>query len=183
MSGELFRLSADATIDEALAVVDRLNADDRVDAHPGAVAAAGGHGHGRRAAGVRRGRIRPRTSTASIRTTSACWCRRRPAWWPARRLAASSCWSARRSRSRGQHAVVIGRSDIVGKPMALLLLHRDATVTICHSRTRDLAAMCRISRHARRRHRPAGFRHARVREARRDGHRRRHQPGRLLPTT
>lgn len=38
----------------------------------------------------------------------------------------------------GRHAVVIGRSDIVGKPMALLLLHRDATVTICHSRTEDL---------------------------------------------
>jgi methylenetetrahydrofolate dehydrogenase (NADP+) / methenyltetrahydrofolate cyclohydrolase len=35
---------------------------------------------------------------------------------------------------------VIGRSDIVGKPVALLLLHRHATVTICHSRTRDLAA-------------------------------------------
>jgi methylenetetrahydrofolate dehydrogenase (NADP+)/methenyltetrahydrofolate cyclohydrolase len=44
---------------------------------------------------------------------------------------------------RGQHAVVIGRSDIVGKPMALLLLHRDATVTICHSRTPDLPAVCR----------------------------------------
>ena len=40
---------------------------------------------------------------------------------------------------RGRHAVVIGRSDIVGKPMAMLLLHRDATVTICHSRTPDLA--------------------------------------------
>jgi methylenetetrahydrofolate dehydrogenase (NADP+)/methenyltetrahydrofolate cyclohydrolase len=43
----------------------------------------------------------------------------------------------------GQHAVVIGRSDIVGKPMAILLLHRDATVTICHSRTRNLAEECR----------------------------------------
>jgi methylenetetrahydrofolate dehydrogenase (NADP+) / methenyltetrahydrofolate cyclohydrolase len=43
----------------------------------------------------------------------------------------------------GRHAVVIGRSDIVGKPMALLLLHRDATVTICHSRTPNLAEMCR----------------------------------------
>ena len=41
----------------------------------------------------------------------------------------------------GTHAVVIGRSDIVGKPMALLLLHRHATVTICHSRTRDLPRM------------------------------------------
>jgi len=45
----------------------------------------------------------------------------------------------------GQHAVVIGRSDIVGKPMALLLLHHHATVTICHSRTTDLAA---VARHA-----------------------------------
>ena len=43
----------------------------------------------------------------------------------------------------GRHAVVIGRSEIVGKPMALLLLHRDATVTICHSRTADLAAVTR----------------------------------------
>ena len=43
----------------------------------------------------------------------------------------------------GAHAVVIGRSDIVGKPMAMLLLHQSATVTICHSRTRDLPAVCR----------------------------------------
>ena len=43
----------------------------------------------------------------------------------------------------GRRAVVIGRSEIVGKPIALLLLHRDATVTICHSRTPDLAAVCR----------------------------------------
>lgn len=43
----------------------------------------------------------------------------------------------------GQRAVVIGRSDIVGKPMALLLLHESATVTVCHSRTPDLAAECR----------------------------------------
>ena len=41
----------------------------------------------------------------------------------------------------GRHAVVVGRSDIVGKPMAMLLLHENATVTICHSRTRDLAAI------------------------------------------
>ena len=38
----------------------------------------------------------------------------------------------------GRHAVVLGRSNIVGKPVALLLLHRNATVTICHSRTKDL---------------------------------------------
>jgi len=43
----------------------------------------------------------------------------------------------------GRHAVVIGRSEIVGKPMALLLLQRDATVTICHSKTPNLAEVCR----------------------------------------
>lgn len=43
----------------------------------------------------------------------------------------------------GQHAVVVGRSDIVGKPAAMLLLHENATVTICHSKTRDLGAVTR----------------------------------------
>lgn len=43
----------------------------------------------------------------------------------------------------GMNAVVVGRSTIVGKPMALLLLEANATVTVCHSRTRDLAAVCR----------------------------------------
>ncbi len=43
----------------------------------------------------------------------------------------------------GQRAVVVGRSDIVGKPVAMLLLNRHATVTICHSKTRDLGAVTR----------------------------------------
>jgi methylenetetrahydrofolate dehydrogenase (NADP+) / methenyltetrahydrofolate cyclohydrolase len=43
----------------------------------------------------------------------------------------------------GKRAVVVGRSDIVGKPVALLLLHENATVTICHSKTPDLPAVCR----------------------------------------
>ncbi len=43
----------------------------------------------------------------------------------------------------GQEAVVIGRSDIVGKPVAMLLLNANATVTVCHSKTRDLPAVCR----------------------------------------
>jgi methylenetetrahydrofolate dehydrogenase (NADP+) / methenyltetrahydrofolate cyclohydrolase len=43
----------------------------------------------------------------------------------------------------GQEAVVVGRSDIVGKPVAMLLLNANATVTVCHSKTRDLAAVCR----------------------------------------
>jgi methylenetetrahydrofolate dehydrogenase (NADP+)/methenyltetrahydrofolate cyclohydrolase len=43
----------------------------------------------------------------------------------------------------GQHAVVVGRSDIVGKPAAMLLLHENATVTICHSKTQNLAEITR----------------------------------------
>lgn len=43
----------------------------------------------------------------------------------------------------GKECVVIGRSNIVGKPMAMLLMHRNGTVTICHSRTRNLADVCR----------------------------------------
>ena len=45
----------------------------------------------------------------------------------------------------GRHAVVIGRSEIVGKPMAMLLLQRDATVTICHSKTPDLPSVARTA--------------------------------------
>ena len=45
----------------------------------------------------------------------------------------------------GKNAVVVGRSDIVGKPMAFLLLQENATVTICHSRTHDLASICRTA--------------------------------------
>jgi methylenetetrahydrofolate dehydrogenase (NADP+) / methenyltetrahydrofolate cyclohydrolase len=44
---------------------------------------------------------------------------------------------------QGKHAVMVGRSNIVGRPMALLMLHQHATVTICHSRTRDLGAVVR----------------------------------------
>ena len=45
----------------------------------------------------------------------------------------------------GKNAVVVGRSNIVGKPAALLLLAENATVTVCHSRTKDLAAVCRAA--------------------------------------
>ncbi|HET9052186.1 MAG TPA: bifunctional 5,10-methylenetetrahydrofolate dehydrogenase/5,10-methenyltetrahydrofolate cyclohydrolase [Candidatus Dormibacteraeota bacterium] len=44
---------------------------------------------------------------------------------------------------RGSRAVVVGRSSLVGRPMALLLVNADATVTVCHSRTRDLPGVCR----------------------------------------
>ena len=66
----------------------------------------------------------------------------------------------------GARAVVIGRSDIVGKPMAHLLMQANATVTICHSHTRDLAAPHARRRHSRRRRRRSGDGLARHGEAR-----------------
>lgn len=47
------------------------------------------------------------------------------------------------AKLEGANAVVLGRSNIVGLPMAMLLIHRNATVTVCHSRTKDLPAVCR----------------------------------------
>ena len=44
---------------------------------------------------------------------------------------------------RGEHAVVVGRSSVVGKPMAMMLLAEDATVTVCHSKSRNLPVLCR----------------------------------------
>ena len=46
---------------------------------------------------------------------------------------------------QGKHAVVVGRSTIVGKPMALLLLRENTSVTLCHSQTSDLPSMCRTA--------------------------------------
>jgi len=54
-----------------------------------------------------------------------------------------ACLDHHRIALEGAHAVVVGRSQIVGKPIALLLQQRNATVTMCHSRTRDLPAVCR----------------------------------------
>ena len=62
-----------------------------------------------------------------------------PAHVPGTPLGVLALLDEYRVELEGANAVVIGRSDIVGKPVALLLLHRHATVTICHSRTRDLA--------------------------------------------
>ena len=68
---------------------------------------------------------------------------KRPALVPGTPLGVIELLERSSIRIAGTRAVVIGRSDIVGKPMAMLLLHRDATVTICHSKTPDLPAVAR----------------------------------------
>ncbi len=76
----------------------------------------------------------------------------------------------------GRHAVVVGRSTVVGKPAAHLLLDRHATVTICHSRTSDLAAITRQADVLRRGGRQAWADHAGARDARHRRDRRGDQP-------
>ena len=63
-----------------------------------------------------------------------------PGFWPCTPYGCMKMLESIGYNLKGKHAVVIGRSNIVGKPMALMLLQQDATVTICHSRTQDLKA-------------------------------------------
>jgi methylenetetrahydrofolate dehydrogenase (NADP+) / methenyltetrahydrofolate cyclohydrolase len=63
-----------------------------------------------------------------------------PGFWPCTPYGCMKMLESIGCDLRGKHAVVIGRSNIVGKPMALMLLQKNATVTICHSATRDLKA-------------------------------------------
>ena len=64
-----------------------------------------------------------------------------PGFWPCTPYGCMKMLESIGYDLRGKHTVVIGRSNIVGKPMALMLLQKNATVTICHSATRDLKAM------------------------------------------
>ncbi|HET8746753.1 MAG TPA: bifunctional methylenetetrahydrofolate dehydrogenase/methenyltetrahydrofolate cyclohydrolase FolD [Ramlibacter sp.] len=66
-----------------------------------------------------------------------------PGFWPCTPYGCLKMLDSIGYELKGKHAVVIGRSNIVGKPMAMMLLGRDATVTICHSRTKDLGAITR----------------------------------------
>jgi methylenetetrahydrofolate dehydrogenase (NADP+)/methenyltetrahydrofolate cyclohydrolase len=66
-----------------------------------------------------------------------------PGFWPCTPYGCMKMLESIGYDLRGKHAVVIGRSNIVGKPMALMLLAKSATVTICHSATADLGAMTR----------------------------------------
>jgi methylenetetrahydrofolate dehydrogenase (NADP+)/methenyltetrahydrofolate cyclohydrolase len=69
----------------------------------------------------------------------------RPAHVPATPLGVMRLLEEHDVELQGANALVVGRSDIVGKPMAMMLLHAHATVTICHSRTRDLAEQTRAA--------------------------------------
>ena len=137
LRAELERLPATASLEELLAVVERLN---RSDVHDGILVqsplpAAMGEDAERRVFDL----IDPSKDVDGLHPTNVGRLVQNRAWLvsctPAGVIELLDQSGVTMAWSR---AVVIGRSDIVGKPMALLLLHRNATVTVCHSKTADL---------------------------------------------
>ncbi|MEZ5284092.1 MAG: bifunctional 5,10-methylenetetrahydrofolate dehydrogenase/5,10-methenyltetrahydrofolate cyclohydrolase [Vicinamibacterales bacterium] len=143
-AGELHRLPATASLDDALALVTALNADDTVDGI--LVQSPLPEGMGRDAEQRVFDAVDPMKDVDGFHPINVgLLVQKRPALVACTPLGCAELLDREAIPLRGRHAVVIGRSDIVGKPMALLLLHRDATVTICHSRTADLAGVCRTA--------------------------------------
>jgi methylenetetrahydrofolate dehydrogenase (NADP+)/methenyltetrahydrofolate cyclohydrolase len=140
--GELFRLDESATLQDALALVARLNADDTIDAILVQSPLPGGMG----ADAEQRifDTIDPAKDVDGFHPYNVgLLVQKRPALVACTPLGCIELLEREGVALKGKHAVVIGRSDIVGKPMAMLLLHRDATVTVCHSRTAGLAEVAR----------------------------------------
>jgi methylenetetrahydrofolate dehydrogenase (NADP+) / methenyltetrahydrofolate cyclohydrolase len=137
LRADLERLPADAPLSQLLAVVDRLN---RSDAHDGILVqsplpAAMGPGAERRVFDA----VDPAKDVDGFHPQNVGrLVQNRDALVACTPSGVIELLERSSVGIAGAHAVVIGRSDIVGKPMAILLLHRNATVTICHSRTVDL---------------------------------------------
>jgi len=137
---DLRRLPASAGLDDVLALVAGLNASER---HDGILVqdplpAALGPDAARRVFDA----IDPRKDVDGFNPVSVGrLVQNRPTLVPCTPTGVIEMLDRSAVAIAGAGAVIIGRSDIVGKPMAMLLLHRHATVTICHSKTADLAAV------------------------------------------
>ncbi|MEX2271036.1 MAG: bifunctional 5,10-methylenetetrahydrofolate dehydrogenase/5,10-methenyltetrahydrofolate cyclohydrolase [Vicinamibacterales bacterium] len=139
---DVHRLPASMTLEELLALVGRLNGDDRIDGIlvQDPLPAAMGKGASKKVFDA----LSPAKDVDGFHPENA-------GRLSQGRVTLAPCTPSgviellRRSdiRMAGADAVVVGRSDIVGKPMALLLLAEHATVTVCHSRTKDLASHTR----------------------------------------
>lgn len=139
MHSETIQLSDATTTEELLRLVDRLNRDDRIDAiliqlplpdHIDEQTVLS--------------RVSPDKDVDGFHPINVGkLCLGDAGLAPCTPLGILELLKRERIALKGAEAVVVGRSDIVGKPMALLLLHQHATVTLCHSRTRDLPGVCR----------------------------------------
>ena len=141
---DLNRLPATATLDELLSLVDRLNASD---AHDGILVqsplpAAMGKGAAQKVFDA----IDPSKDVDGFHPVNVGkLVQGRAHLMPCTPSGVIEMLERSEIRIAGTRAVIIGRSEIVGKPMAMLLLQRDATVTICHSKTPDLPAVARMA--------------------------------------
>lgn len=134
-------LPADATEEDLLATLHRLNADDTVD---GILVQLPLPGHLSATTVIEA--ISPEKDVDGFHSLSAgALMTGRPGFVPCTPAGVMRLLSEAGCSPSGKHAVVVGRSNIVGKPQALLLLAADATVTIAHSRTTDLAAVTRTA--------------------------------------
>ena len=141
---ELFRLDADAPVDAALALVRQLNDNDDIDGI--LVQSPLPEGMGADAEQRVFDTIDPLKDVDGFHPINVgLLVQKRQTLVACTPLGCIELLERESIPLRGKHAVVIGRSDIVGKPMALLLLHRDATVTVCHSRTVNLAEVARTA--------------------------------------
>jgi methylenetetrahydrofolate dehydrogenase (NADP+)/methenyltetrahydrofolate cyclohydrolase len=142
MRAELERMPATTSLDELLALVDRLN---RSDVHDGILVQsplpnAMGADAERRIFDA----IAPEKDVDGFHPLNVGrLVQNRPTLAAGTPSGVIELLERSKVQISGRRAVVIGRSDIVGKPMAMLLLHRNATVTICHSRTADLPSVAR----------------------------------------
>ena len=142
--GELIRLPESASVQEAIAVVRDLNADDAIDGI--LVQSPLPEGMGADAEQKVFGAIDPAKDVDGFHPYNVgLLVQKRPGLVACTPLGCAELLEREAIPIRGRQAVVLGRSDIVGKPMALLLLHRDATVTVCHSRTENLPAIARTA--------------------------------------
>ena len=139
MQGFNFPLPADTSRTEVVELVERLNADPEVNGILLQLPLPG-HLDGVELAAL----IDPMKDVDGLTPMSAgLLALGREGLRPCTPLGVMTLLDAAGAQLEGAEAVVVGRSNLVGKPMAQLLLGADATVTTCHSRTRDLAAVCR----------------------------------------
>jgi len=139
---ELFRLDDTAKVTEALALVHALNADEAIDGI--LVQSPLPAGMGADAEQRVFDAVEPLKDVDGFHPHNVgLLVQKRPALVACTPLGCIELLEREGIPMQGKQAVVIGRSDIVGKPMALLLLHRDATVTVCHSRTANLPELAR----------------------------------------
>jgi methylenetetrahydrofolate dehydrogenase (NADP+) / methenyltetrahydrofolate cyclohydrolase len=139
---DLIRVAATASLDEALAAVRRLNEDDAYDGI--LVQSPLPDGMGPDAEQVVFDTIDPAKDVDGFTPINVgLLVQNRAVLVPCTPRGVMELLRRSGIALKGARAVVLGRSDIVGKPMAMLLLHEHATVTICHSRTKDLPSVVR----------------------------------------